>query len=114
MRADRLTPFVEYETESETESKSRSNPNQDKTATNKRFVNVQSEDIPDFVNQQRNKNTLSKTFYDLKLLTSFLHQESINEHRPIYEIPPQELCNLLCRFFLSVKPLSHWNATTGD
>ena len=103
MRADRLTPFVEYETESETESKSRSNPNQDKTATNKRFVNVQSEDIPDFVNQQRNKNTLSKTFYDLKLLTPFLHQESINEHRPIYEIPPQELCNLLCRFFLSVR-----------
>ena len=83
VRADRLTPFVEYETESETESKSRSNPNQDKTATNKRFANVQSEDIPedipDFVNQQRNKNTLSKTFYDLKLLTSFLHQESINE-----------------------------------
>ena len=64
VRGERLTHL---ETESETEN--RPTPKQ----TNKRFVEVQSEDISDFVNQQRNKNTLSKTFYDLKLLTSFLH-----------------------------------------
>ena len=97
VRGERLTHFMHLETESETEN--RPIPKQ----TNKRFVDVQSEDISDFVDQQRNKNTLSKTFYDLKLLTSFLHQESINEHRPIYEIPPNELCTLLCRFFLSVR-----------
>ena len=97
VRGERLTHFMHLETESETEN--RPTPKQ----TNKRFVEVQSEDISDFVDQQRNKNTLSKTFYDLKLLTSFLHQESINEHRPIYEIPPNELCTLLCRFFLSVR-----------
>ena len=98
VRAERLTQF---ETESESESRSISNPT--KTTTNKRFVVVQSDDIPNFVNQQKNRNTLSKTFYDLKLLTSFLHQETINEHRPIYQIPPKELCTLLCRFFLSVR-----------
>ena len=55
------------------------------------------------MNQQKNRNTLSKTFHDLKLLTSFLHEETINEHRPIYQIPPKELWSLLCRFFLSVR-----------
>ena len=43
-------------------------------------------DIPNFVNQQKNRITLRKTVYDPKLLTSFLHQETINEHRPIYEM----------------------------
>ena len=90
VRAERLTLF---ETESESESRSTSNPT--KTTTNKRFVEVQSDDLLNFVNQQKNRNTLSKLFYDLKLLTSFLHQETINEHRPIYQIPPKELCTLL-------------------
>ena len=93
VRAERLTLF---ETESESESRSTSNPT--KTTTNKRFVEVQSDDLPNFVNQQKNRNTLSKLFYDLKLLTSFLHQETINEHRPICQIPPKELCTLLSSY----------------
>ena len=97
VRGEKLTHFMHLETENKTES--RPTPKQ----TNKRFVDVKSEGISDFVNQQRNKSTLSKTFFDLKLLSSFLHQESINEHRPIYEIPPNELCTLLCRFVLSVR-----------
>ena len=36
-------------------------------------------------------------------LIIFLDQEIINEHMPIYQIPPKELCTLLCRFFLSVR-----------
>ena len=57
VRAERLTLF---ETESESESRSTSNPT--KTTTNKRFVEVQSDDLPNFVNQQKNRNTLSKLF----------------------------------------------------
>ena len=96
VRAERLTRF---EKESETESESRPSS----SVANKRFIQIDAEAIPDFVNQQKKQKTLSKTFYDLKLLNSFLHQESINEHRPIYQIPPNELCNLLCRFFLLVR-----------
>lgn len=96
VRAERLTPF---QTESESLSKSTTTT----TKSNQRFVQVDTEDIPDFVNQQSNKNTLSKTFYDLKLLETFLHQDSINENRPLHQIPPNELCTLLCRFFLSVR-----------
>lgn len=100
VRAERLTLFKsQRETESE---KKPSKPNQN-VVSNQRFVQVETEDIQNFVNQQSNRNTLSKTFYDLKLLETFLHQDSINENRPIHQIPSNELCTLLCQFFLSVR-----------
>ena len=40
------------------------------------FVEVQSDYIPSYVNQQKNRNTLSKMFYDTNLLTCFMHQET--------------------------------------
>ena len=98
VRAKRLTQF---ETECESENRSTSKPT--KTTTKKRFVEVQSDGIPNFGNLQKNRITLSKTFYDLKLLKSFLHEEKISEHTSIHQIPPKELCTLLCRFFLSVR-----------
>ena len=83
VRAKRLTQF---ETESESENRSTSKPT--KTTTNKRFVEVQSDGMPNFGNLQKNRTTLSKTFYELKLLKSFLHEETISEHTSIYQIPP--------------------------
>ena len=71
--------------------------------SNKRFVQTETEDIPNFVNQQSNRNTLNKIYYDRKLLETFLHQDNINEKRPIHQIAPSELCTLLCRFFLSAR-----------
>lgn len=101
VRAERLTR-LENETENETESKSSSNA-KPSASVNKRFAPVESSDIPSFVEQQSNRNTLTKTFYDLKLLEAFMQQDTVNEERPIYEMPPNELCDLLCRFFLSVR-----------
>ena len=55
VRAERLTQF---ETQSETESESRSTSKPTETETSKGFVEVQSDDIPNFVNQQKNRNTM--------------------------------------------------------
>ena len=53
VRDERLTQF-----EMKSESDSRSTGNPTRTITNKRFVEVQSDDILNFVNQQKNRNTL--------------------------------------------------------
>ncbi|XP_033730685.1 uncharacterized protein LOC117320126 [Pecten maximus] len=71
------------------------------TGAGQRHIRIDNSDIDDFVNKQANKNTLSKTFYDLKLLRQFLSLE--NENREIYQIPPQELCPLLCKFFIGIR-----------
>ena len=42
-----------------------------------------------FIEDQKNKNTLSKTRRDVSLLTEFLNSK--NETRKIEEIPPKEL-----------------------
>ena len=97
-RAERLT---RWETENETEM--RSSATNINSPFNKRFIQIETEDIPNFVSQQSNKDTLSKTYYDLKRLVTFLHQEYINEKMPIHQTAPIELCTLLCRFFLSVR-----------
>ena len=104
IRAERLT---RWETESETEM--RSSATNKNIPSNKRFIQIETEDIPNFVNQQSNRNTLSKTYYNLKLLETFLHQDNINEKRPIHQIAPIELCTLLCKFFLSVRKLDGSN-----
>ena len=95
VKAEGLTQFFK---------KSRSTSKPTKTTTNKRFVDVQSDEIPNFVNQHKNRNTLSIIFYDLKLLTSFSYQDTtIDEHRPICEIPQKELCTLLRASFCQLE-----------
>lgn len=73
------------------------------TGNDSRFVHMNESEIDDFVTVQANKNTLSKTFYDNKLLRKFMDTPEINESRQIHEIPPQELCTLLCKFFVGVR-----------
>ena len=73
-RANCLTQF-------ETESESRSISMLTKSTTEKE---VQSDDIPNFVNQQKNTQTLLANILNLKLLTSLKQQEAINEHMQIY------------------------------
>ncbi len=48
-------------------------------------------DIDDFVTEQSNRNTMSKTFYDMKLLKKFMATPEIKEIREIHKIPPEYL-----------------------
>ena len=59
----------------------------------RRFV---SPDKPKFIEDQKNKNTLSKTRRDVSLLTEFLNSK--NESRRIEEIPPKELNEYISEF----------------
>ena len=54
----------------------------------RRFVSLD-KPIDKFIEDQKNKNTLSKTRRDVSLLTEFLNSK--NESRRIEEIPPKEL-----------------------
>ena len=49
-----------------------------------------------FIEDKKNKNTLSKTRGDVSLLTEFLNSK--NESRRIEEIPPKELNEYICEF----------------
>ena len=49
-----------------------------------------------FIEDQKNKNTLSKTRRDVSLLTEFLNSK--NESRRIEEIPPKELNEYISEF----------------
>ncbi|XP_045163862.2 uncharacterized protein LOC123528196 [Mercenaria mercenaria] len=72
-------------------------------ANTSRFQHVNSDDINTFIDQQSNKNTLTKTMNDLKLLNSFFNEPAVGETRLLHEIPVSELAPLLSRFLLSVK-----------
>ena len=52
--------------------------------------------IDKFIEDQKNKNTLSKTRRDVSLLTEFL--SSKNENRRIEEIPAKELNEYISEF----------------
>ena len=71
------------------------------TIPKSRFVSIEEDDIDGFINDQENRNTLKKTLCDMKLLKSFL--ETQNENRRLETIPPSELNDVLCKFFLSVR-----------
>ena len=73
------------------------------------FDIVNDADVEHFNQQQLNKNTLKKTYYDLKTLKDFFADPAINETREIDVIPPVELCSLLCRFIVGVKKLDGSN-----
>ena len=52
--------------------------------------------IDKFIEDQKNKKTLSKTRRDVSLLTEFLNSK--NEDRRIEEIPPKELNEYISEF----------------
>ena len=54
-----------------------------------------------FIEEQKNKQTLSKTRRDVGLLSEFL--KSKQENWKIEEIQPQELNNFLSEFIVAVK-----------
>ena len=58
--------------------------------------------IDKFIEDQKNKNTLSKTRRDVSLLTEFLNSK--NESRIIEEIPPKELIKeYISEFIIAVR-----------
>ena len=57
--------------------------------------------IDKFIEDQKNKNTLSKTRRDVSLLTEFLNSKS--ESRRVKEIRPKELNEYISEFILAVR-----------
>ena len=57
--------------------------------------------IDKFIEDQKNKNTLSKTRRDVSLLTEFFNSK--NESRRIEEIPPKELNEYISEFIIAVR-----------
>ena len=57
--------------------------------------------IDKFIEDKKNKNTLSKTRGDVSLLTEFLISK--NDSRRIEEIPPKELNEYISEFIIAVR-----------
>ena len=57
--------------------------------------------IGKFIEDQKNKNTVSKTRRDVSLLTEFLISK--NDSRRIEEIPPKELNEYISEFIIAVR-----------
>ena len=66
-----------------------------------RFVTLPDDAFQEFILRQKNSNTAKKTFYDIKLVKSFLQTKG--EMMELNEIPPNELDFLLSTFILSVR-----------
>ena len=58
-------------------------------------------EISSFIEENRNSNTTKKTKTDLSVWTRWCN--SINERRPMEDIPPEELNSLLAQFFIKVR-----------
>ena len=67
-----------------------------------RFAEVSESDVEKFIEGEENANTKRKTFYDLKLVTTFLVEER-HEIREIEKIPPTELDGYLSQFVLAAR-----------
>ena len=61
-------------------------------------------EISSFIEENRNSNTTKKTKTDLNVWTRWCN--SINERRPMDDIPPEELNSLLAHFFIKVRKLN--------
>ena len=59
--------------------------------------------VDQFIDEQKNKQTLSKTRWEVGLLSAFLYLKSKQENRKIEEIQPQELNDFLSEFIVTVK-----------
>ena len=66
----------------------------------RRFVSLD-KPIDKFIEDKKNKNTLSKTRRDVSLLTEFLNCK--NESGRIEEIPPKELNEYISEFIVAVR-----------
>jgi len=66
-------------------------------------VMLPDDDIKKYIEGQKAKTTKYKDFSDLNIFTRFC--KTINEYRYIEEIPPPQLDNILCQFFMNVKTL---------
>ena len=66
----------------------------------RRFVSPD-KPIDKFIEDQKNKNTLSKTRRDVSLLTEFLNSKK--QSRGIEEIPPKELNEYISEFIKAVR-----------
>ena len=60
--------------------------------------------ISSFIEANRNSNTTKKTKTDLNVWTRWCN--SINERRPMEDIPPGKLNSLLAHFFIKVRKLN--------
>ena len=67
-----------------------------------RFAEVSESDVEKFIEGEENVNTQKRTFYDLKLVKTFLVEER-HEIKEIEKIPPTELDNYLSQFVLAAR-----------
>ena len=65
------------------------------------FINMSTDDVKVFIENQQNQNTLRKTVGDTLKIQKFLQQRG--ESREIFRIPHDELDPLLANFILSVR-----------
>ena len=68
----------------------------------KRFVHSTADEINEFIDNQRNKNTRRKTIADVGLLQSFIKEEGGSE-TDIQFLPRHELNEILAKFIISVR-----------
>ena len=61
-------------------------------------------EISSFIEENRNSNTKKKTKTDLNVWTRW--RNSVNERRPMEDIPPEELNSLLAHIFIKVRKLN--------
>ena len=61
-------------------------------------------EISSFIEANRNSNTTKKTKTDLNVWSRWCN--SINERKPMEDIPPEELNSLLAHFFIKVRKLN--------
>ena len=66
--------------------------------------NLDDNEIFLFIEENRSVNTTKKTKTELNVWKRWC--ESVKETRAIEEIPPEELDNLLCHFFIKVRKLN--------
>jgi hypothetical protein len=87
---------MSYHSDSEFYYPERDKENENATTT-RNDGNI-SQDIQEFIEDQRPETTKKKTDYDIGIWKTFC--SSNNENREIEEIPAVEMNVLLCRFFI--------------
>lgn len=65
------------------------------------FIDMNQDDIQNYIDGQQNKNTMKKTAREIAQVTKFLKLK--NEYRELQLIPPDELDPLLANYLLSVR-----------
>lgn len=60
-------------------------------------------ELDDFIKEQRNPRTVTKTAQDVRKFKTFLEAEPYKETRKLTDIPPNELDNYLCHFLLEIR-----------